>query len=97
CPSFRNGHVVRPVAAPWAPEPIVGIICLRLEFSLRPPGIPVGMPLSIVNSTAPAPAISTAAHGPWWRDLTRAHWFVFAMASMAWMFDCLDQQLFIIA
>lgn len=34
---------------------------------------------------------------PWWRDLTPTHWFVFAMASLAWLFDCLDQQLFIIA
>ncbi|MFN0127977.1 MAG: MFS transporter [Verrucomicrobiales bacterium] len=34
---------------------------------------------------------------PWWRHLTPQHWFVFAMASMAWMFDCLDQQLFILA
>jgi len=34
---------------------------------------------------------------PWWRDLTRYHWFVFLMASLAWMFDCLDQQLFILA
>ena len=35
--------------------------------------------------------------GPWWRQLNRYHWFVFAMASLAWMFDCLDQQLFILA
>ncbi len=34
---------------------------------------------------------------PWWRTLNRNHWFVFAMASMAWMFDCLDQQIFILA
>ncbi len=34
---------------------------------------------------------------PWWQQLDRYHWFVFAMASMAWMFDCLDQQLFLIA
>lgn len=34
---------------------------------------------------------------PWWRHLTRYHWFVFAMASLAWLFDCLDQQLFILA
>jgi MFS family permease len=33
----------------------------------------------------------------WWRELIPYHWFVFAMASLAWMFDCLDQQLFIIA
>jgi MFS family permease len=34
---------------------------------------------------------------PWWRHLTPYHWFVFAMASLAWMFDCLDQQLFILS
>lgn len=34
---------------------------------------------------------------PWWKTLTRYHWFVFAVASLAWLFDCLDQQLFIIA
>lgn len=39
-------------------------------------------------------AIST---GPWWKDLTSYHWFVFIMASAAWVFDCLDQQLFILA
>jgi MFS family permease len=35
--------------------------------------------------------------GPWWKGLTKYHWFVFAMASLAWLFDCLDQQLFILA
>jgi MFS family permease len=34
---------------------------------------------------------------PWWRQLTPYHWFVFAMASLAWLFDCLDQQLFLVA
>ncbi len=34
---------------------------------------------------------------PWWKQLDRYHWFVFAMASLAWLFDCLDQQLFLIA
>ena len=38
-----------------------------------------------------------ADHGPWYRDLTPYHWFVFAVASLAWLFDCLDQQLFILA
>jgi len=33
----------------------------------------------------------------WWQGLTRYHWFVFAMASLAWLFDCLDQQIFLIA
>lgn len=35
--------------------------------------------------------------GPWWKELNRYHWFVFTMAALAWLFDCLDQQLFIIA
>jgi MFS family permease len=35
--------------------------------------------------------------GPWYRDLTPYHWFVFTVASLAWLFDCLDQQLFILA
>lgn len=35
--------------------------------------------------------------GSWWNDLTPYHWFVFAMASLAWLFDCLDQQLFLLA
>jgi MFS family permease len=34
---------------------------------------------------------------PWWRQLNRYHWFVFMVASLAWLFDCLDQQLFILA
>ncbi|HYV26350.1 MAG TPA: MFS transporter, partial [Candidatus Eisenbacteria bacterium] len=34
---------------------------------------------------------------PWWRLLKPQHWFVFAIAALAWLFDCLDQQLFIIA
>jgi MFS family permease len=35
-------------------------------------------------------------HGPWWRSLTKYHWFVFAMAALAWLFDCLDQQIFLL-
>ncbi len=34
---------------------------------------------------------------PWWKQLTRYHWFVFIVASLAWLFDCLDQQLFLLA
>ncbi|TWU56667.1 putative niacin/nicotinamide transporter NaiP [Rubripirellula tenax] len=33
---------------------------------------------------------------PWWRQLTSYHWFVFVMAALAWLFDCLDQQIFIL-
>lgn len=34
---------------------------------------------------------------PWWRMLNREHWVVFFIASMAWLIDCMDQQIFNIA
>ena len=34
---------------------------------------------------------------PWWRLLTRYHWFVLAVAALGWLFDTMDQQLFNIA
>lgn len=34
---------------------------------------------------------------PWWKLLTRYHWFVLMVAALGWLFDCLDQQLFILA
>jgi MFS family permease len=41
--------------------------------------------------TSPAPVL------PWWRSFDRGHWFAFNIASLAWLFDCLDQQLFNLA
>ncbi|MFN0197500.1 MAG: MFS transporter [Planctomycetaceae bacterium] len=35
--------------------------------------------------------------GSWYREMTRYHWFVLAVAALGWLFDCLDQQLFILA
>jgi MFS family permease len=49
------------------------------------------------SSTASAPVASSADNLPWWKLLNPYHWFVFSMASLAWLFDCLDQQLFILA
>lgn len=34
---------------------------------------------------------------PWWKQLNGYHWFVFSVASLAWLFDCLDQRLFSLA
>src|SRR5436309_11528430 len=34
---------------------------------------------------------------PWWNGLTRYHWFVFTVAALGWMADCMDQQLFNVA
>lgn len=38
--------------------------------------------------SAPSPA------QPWYRSLTKEQWFVFIVASLAWLFDCMDQQFF---
>src|SRR4051794_18209687 len=46
------------------------------------------------QSPASVPEVVT---GPWWKDLTRYHWFVFIVAALAWLFDTMDQQLFTLA
>jgi MFS family permease len=32
---------------------------------------------------------------PWYRELTGYHWFVLAVAALGWLFDTMDQQLFV--
>ena len=34
---------------------------------------------------------------PWWRLLSRYHWFVLVVASLGWLLDTMDQQLFALA
>src|SRR5437588_107896 len=34
---------------------------------------------------------------PWYRELSRYHWFVLLVAALGWMFDTMDQQLFNLA
>ncbi len=47
------------------------------------------------------PTVSTASSSPhgrgWHRELTREHWFVLIVASLGWLFDTMDQQLFNLA
>ncbi|MDR3618344.1 MAG: MFS transporter [Paludisphaera borealis] len=33
----------------------------------------------------------------WWRELTSTHWWVLAVAVLGWLFDAMDQRLFILA
>lgn len=35
--------------------------------------------------------------GPWYKELTRYHWFVLIVCALGWMFDTMDQQLFNLA
>lgn len=44
----------------------------------------------IVNTDA-------AAGLPWYKELNRYHWFVLIVATLGWMFDTMDQQLFNLA
>ncbi|WP_165244822.1 MFS transporter [Paludisphaera soli] len=43
------------------------------------------------------PAAEAPAGAPWWRDLDRYQWFVFLVATLGWLFDTMDQQLFNLA
>lgn len=52
--------------------------------------------LSPPSKKTPADA-AVLPSGPWWRELNRYHWFVFVVASLGWLFDTMDQQLFNIA
>jgi MFS family permease len=47
------------------------------------------------SSKAATPA--TSASGPWHKELNRYHWFVLIVASLGWLFDTMDQQLFNLA
>ena len=47
-------------------------------------------------SETPKPT-AAAPSGPWYRELNRDHWFVLVVASLGWLFDTMDQQLFNLA
>src|SRR5277367_4523477 len=47
---------------------------------------------------AKAPSVAVApASSSWWKPLARYQKEVFILASLAWLFDCLGQQVFVIA
>ena len=47
-----------------------------------------------MNTDTSIPLAPAANPQPWWRSFNRYHWSVFIIASLAWLFDCLDQQVF---
>src|SRR5580704_8864755 len=50
------------------------------------------------SASAPNGPSKPESHpGPWYRALNRYHWFVLAVAAMGWLFDTMDQQLFVLA
>src|SRR4051812_39199380 len=59
-----------------------------------------GPQLNTADSAVPPGASLAQVVAPdvaWWRLLNRYHWFVLVVAALGWLFDCLDQQLFILA
>jgi MFS family permease len=49
-----------------------------------------------IDVNTPLPAAKDDGQ-PWYKLLTRYHWFVFIVCSLGWLFDTMDQQLFTIA
>lgn len=45
----------------------------------------------------PIPARTDSSGYVWWRELNGYHWLVLIVAALGWLFDCLDQQLFLLA
>src|SRR5262245_37698651 len=45
------------------------------------------------ENSSPQPAGSS---GPWYRELNSYHWFVLIVAALGWLFDCMDQRIFIV-
>jgi MFS family permease len=54
-------------------------------------------PAPAPDANSPALAPPDASVGPWWKELNSYHWFVFMVASLGWLFDTMDQQLFVLA
>ena len=45
---------------------------------------------------APPADDSSISTGPWWKELNRYHWFVLTVAALGWLFDTMDQQIFVL-
>ena len=48
------------------------------------------------RSNPPAAAVIGAKNPSWWSELTHAHWWVLTVAVLGWLFDAMDQRLFIL-
>lgn len=35
--------------------------------------------------------------GPWYKQLSRYHWYVFVVAALGWLFDTMDQRIFLVS
>jgi len=72
--------------------PIEHYLSLRFDSTSRNALQPGNAAISR-SETTPLEAAST----PWWSELSRAHWWVLIVAVLGWLFDAMDQRLFILA
>ena len=47
-------------------------------------------------SSLKATVTATQAEAPWYKDLTGYHWWVLIVASLGWLFDTMDQRIFVL-
>jgi len=59
------------------------------------PGAPNFGPLS--GDMAERDMNSPNQSGPWYRGMTGYHWWVLIVASLGWLFDTMDQRIFVLA
>src|SRR5262245_46154554 len=50
-----------------------------------------------IEGLSSSPADDSSNFGPWYKELTRYHWFVLIVAALGWLFDTMDQQLFVLS
>jgi MFS family permease len=52
--------------------------------------------LAVLFTTEPAVAASSTGAVPWWRELNGYQWWVLTVATLGWLFDSMDQRLFVL-
>src|SRR5688572_3456222 len=49
------------------------------------------------GGTRPEQSNITPRVGPWWQEMNSYHWWVLTVATLGWLFDGMDQRLFVLA
>jgi MFS family permease len=98
--SFSNFHSTFPTADYWRRNYQARNPCCAEAAYLHceAPTFPGASPsMHGFEEAGPAKPDDPNDRRPWYQLLTRYHWFVLIVAALGWLFDCLDQQLFILA
>src|SRR5262245_49312216 len=79
-----------------APAPFFLFFCgpNPLSSILNPPR---SVSMQVDQSVPVATAAQTDSVVPWYKLLNRYHWYVLAVAALGWLFDCMDQRIFMVS